>query len=132
MEDTRGRRDPHHPGRGDVHDSPDDRERRHLLRDRRPGPRRASGAERGKLIINDESDATNFRLVLGGNSTSGTGGSFEALISGPGSEMTLTGKDAQFVLGRAPGGTGTLRIDNGATVNADIFQVGRDADTDTT
>ena len=78
----------------------------------------------GKLVINDSSDATNFRLTFGGNSTSGTGGTFDGLISGVGSELTLTGKDAAFVLGRASGGSGTVTVDGGATVNADLFGVG--------
>jgi len=78
----------------------------------------------GKLLINDTSVATNFRLAFGGNATSGTGGTFDALISGVGSELTISGIDAAFALGRATGGSGNMTVAAGATVNADLFHVG--------
>jgi T5SS/PEP-CTERM-associated repeat protein len=83
----------------------------------------------GKLIIRDDSDATNFRLTFGGSPTLGAG-TYDARISGVGSELIITGKDASFTLGRnADVGAGprTLTIDSGATVTADSFHVAYEA-----
>ena len=82
----------------------------------------------GQLVGTGTSPAGGAFLVFGGNSASVTGGAFEALISGQGSTLSLRGTDASLVLGRMPGASGTVTVDDGAAVEADLFTVGRSAD----
>jgi T5SS/PEP-CTERM-associated repeat protein len=79
----------------------------------------------GKLIFNDNSPAGGGAIVFGGNNTVATGGTFDALISGPGSTLTLAGINTSITLGRNSDSSGTMTVEAGAAVNVDTLIVGR-------
>lgn len=81
----------------------------------------------GQLIATGTSSSGGSNIIFGGSSTSVTGGTFDVLISGQDSTLSLGGTDASFVLGRMPGASGTMTVNDRATVNADLFVVGRSA-----
>jgi T5SS/PEP-CTERM-associated repeat protein len=79
----------------------------------------------GKLTFNDSSASGGGAIVFGGNSGVATGGTYDALISGPGSTLTLTGTDSNITVGRNSGSSGTMTVEAGATLNVDTMTIGR-------
>ncbi|MBN8508057.1 MAG: PEP-CTERM sorting domain-containing protein [Burkholderiales bacterium] len=82
----------------------------------------------GKLRMTGNAVSTpTFRrgtdLNIGGESDSVAGGTGTVSITGPGSELRVTGADAFIAVGR--NGTGTLDMKNGALVETMIINVGR-------
>src|SRR5262249_47952799 len=79
-----------------------------------------------KFIINDTSGTAGGNgVVFGGNSSTTTGGTFDALISGAGSTLTVVGTDTNITVGRNSGSSGTMTVASGATVNVDTMTIGR-------
>lgn len=73
----------------------------------------------GKLTIDDTTGffdaAGSVGMTLGGDTATQTGGTFEALVSGPGSALTINATaDGGMSIGRFAGSAGTMTVENGA------------------
>jgi T5SS/PEP-CTERM-associated repeat protein len=69
----------------------------------------------GQLLIRNTGTG-GIGMPFGGNSTTGTGGSFTGMISGVGTSVVLEGIDASLTVGSRSGSSGTVTIEAGATV----------------
>jgi T5SS/PEP-CTERM-associated repeat protein len=69
----------------------------------------------GQLLIRNTGTG-GLGMPFGGNSSSGTGGSFSGLISGAGTSVVLEGIDADITVGNRSGSSGTVTIEAGAMV----------------
>ncbi|RPI43261.1 MAG: hypothetical protein EHM59_15815, partial [Betaproteobacteria bacterium] len=72
-------------------------------------------ADGGQIFISN-TGAGGVGLTFGGNSASGTGGSFAGLIAGAGTAVTITGIDASMTVGSRSGSSGTVTIEAEAAV----------------
>src|SRR5262249_247561 len=79
----------------------------------------------GKFIVNDSSAAGGAAILFGGKNTVASGGTFNAVISGAGSTLTVDGIDSNITVGRVAGSSGTMTVTAGATLNADTLSMGR-------
>jgi T5SS/PEP-CTERM-associated repeat protein len=83
----------------------------------------------GKLLVDSQAvstvaDPRVSRIQIGGNNSTSTGGTGTALVSGPGSEIRMTGFDTLIDVGRGAQSSGTLTVQNGASVSAIGMLVG--------
>ncbi len=63
-------------------------------------------------------------LIIGGRSQTDAGGNGQALVTGLGSEIRLTGTDAYVSVGRGPSGTGSLALANQGHLESTGLDVG--------
>lgn len=83
----------------------------------------------GKLLMtgNALTSLTDQRytgLIIGGRSQTDAGGNGQALVTGAGSEIRLTGTDAYVSVGRGPSGTGSLTLANQGHLESTGLDVG--------
>lgn len=83
----------------------------------------------GHLILNDTSSVgAGSGIRFGGDGGTLTGGTFDALISGPGSALSINSAvDGGMLIGWRNGSSGTVTVSDGATVSTDAFAVGLNA-----
>jgi T5SS/PEP-CTERM-associated repeat protein len=85
----------------------------------------------GKLLMNGAAvstvaDPRSTSLYIGGTSSTGAqGGNGTALVTGAGSEITLTGTDRFTAVGFGPNAIGQLTVANQGRVNSGLLHVGR-------
>jgi T5SS/PEP-CTERM-associated repeat protein len=100
-----------------------------LVRIGREGTGTLNITDGGKLLVDSQAvstvaDPRGSRIQIGGNNSASTGGTGTALVSGPGSEIRMTGIDTLIDVGRGAQSSGTLTVQNGASVSAIGMLVG--------
>ena len=83
----------------------------------------------GKLLMTGNAltsltDPRYTGLIIGGRSQTDAGGNGQALVTGLGSEIRLTGTDAYVSVGRGPSGTGLLQLANQGHLESTGLDVG--------
>src|SRR4029450_101383 len=84
----------------------------------------------GKLLMTGNAlstvaDSRTTALNIGGFSDTVAGGVGRATVTGPGSEIRVTGSDGFIAVGRGPGAVGQLALSNQASVTTMVINVGR-------
>jgi hypothetical protein len=85
-----------------------------------------------KLVVNDTSPQQGGGFAFGGNTASTVGGSFSALVSGAGTEVTINSRGGGVSVGFRRGASGTFTLSDGAAFNSYVIRLARDAGTTAT